>query len=322
MRALAGLVLLIAANWSASAAQLPNPKAAQIGGYEGQNANDNTGKPEGTAHIIPFIIQVMPAPLSKEEREKEKEKERHKAEHEAAALDAEQWVARWTFVLALVTATLAWYTGRLFRATRSIIASAEEASKRQLRAYVGIDDIEITLGDKVVQAQGITTRGEIGWTWEDTISVRIKNFGQTPAERVYIHVNWQPMKAGHQLPEDFTYNDSGVRSAREIGPTLSFDMIDAGSFVTKIIAIQEISDIQNFNYAIDRSIYIYFYGHIDYRDIFGDLWVREFCYHWVPWASPGRSTRFPTYHEHNGEKRKQPSTIHTVVSDTEGGGTG
>jgi hypothetical protein len=88
-------------------------------------------------------------------------------------------------VLALLTGALAVYTAKLWKATGRLIESGKVASQRQLRAYVGVDDV---LRDEHVEG-GVPR-----------VSIMIKNFGATPAYKLGIAADAQIAFAVDQVP--------------------------------------------------------------------------------------------------------------------------
>ena len=49
---------------------------------------------------------------------------------------------------------------------------------------------------------------------------------------------------------------------------------------------------------------LYIYGHVDYTDIYGSRWQRNFCYAWEPWSA--HNNGFTAYQQHNNEIEIQP----------------
>src|SRR5262249_51673089 len=76
----------------------------------------------------------------------------------------EEIVAVGTVFIALFTVILAFATAFLYFATRDLVEGAEDTAKRQLRAYVFLD--QMTIADPMGTPK---------------ISIRIKNYGSTPA---------------------------------------------------------------------------------------------------------------------------------------------
>jgi hypothetical protein len=91
--------------------------------------------------------------------------------HEAPTDWSGRAVAIATGVLALVTASLAYFTLRLWRSTSQLVSGAEITAKRELRAYVAPILMSVRSGMMGLQP---------------VVVITIKNFGQTPAYRLSV----------------------------------------------------------------------------------------------------------------------------------------
>src|SRR5258706_6905725 len=85
------------------------------------------------------------------------------------------FVAIGTLFIAAFTVILAFATAFLWGATRQLVKGADDTAKRQLRAYVFVDSVNVA---NVVEGSG-----------PPESRVIIKNFGQTPAYQVTC-VDW------------------------------------------------------------------------------------------------------------------------------------
>jgi hypothetical protein len=94
-------------------------------------------------------------------------------------------VAAATIALALITGALAFYTAKLWRATRGLVESGEGTAQRQLRAYVGVSEVAYE-----EQIDGRAPR----------VSITIRNFGATPAYKLAVAVDAQIAFAVDQVP--------------------------------------------------------------------------------------------------------------------------
>ena len=121
------------------------------------------------------IIEITKSPTIRVEATDKTEKQNDYA-------SAEWGMVYITFALFLVTATLAFYTARLWSITKKLKEGADDTAKRQLRAYLGISGIvinskNITALDRVIENNAEISR-------EDIITFNIKNYGATPANKV------------------------------------------------------------------------------------------------------------------------------------------
>ncbi|MEA3179418.1 MAG: hypothetical protein QOI59_2941 [Gammaproteobacteria bacterium] len=90
-----------------------------------------------------------------------------------------------TIALALITGTLAFYTAKLWRATRRLVESGEGTAQRQLRAYVGVSEVAYE-----EQIDGRAPR----------VSITIRNFGATPAYKLAVAADAQIAFSVDQVP--------------------------------------------------------------------------------------------------------------------------
>ncbi len=131
----------------AEAASNPPATATLYNGKQEQKKETDSDK-RGTKDA-PLVVEMIPA-------------------HENEKSFNEELIAYGTLALAIVTALLAWFTFRLWRATGKLVVGAENTAERQLRAYI------LHNNDEEMEHNG----GRI------KVTVRIKNFGQTPAHKL------------------------------------------------------------------------------------------------------------------------------------------
>lgn len=208
-------------------------------------------------------------------------------------------------LLALFTALLFFATVRLYVATRNLVTGAEDTAKRQLRAYVGIDDIRIestTAEDPKFRGRRHCERAAaIGFVHRDFIVLNVKNFGQTPAYDVtcFSHLAWT--RFPQRLPDGYLYErDVDVVSTAPVRSTLSRYMLEsAKTHATRTI----IFDPRPIKAARRRRFNLYVYGRIYYRDIYNCWWRTKFCYSWEPMHPSG--PRFIPYENYNEEDQER-----------------
>ena len=145
-------------------------------------------------------------------------------------------------ILVAFTVILAFSTIFLWVATRDLVESAERTAKRQLRAYVGVDEVSI----KVVERDK-----------KPFIYVRIKNYGQTPA---YSLRYWADIIIAPTFPDQSAFKDRTWCGESVLDPGSVF-----GIYSQKTDAL--LPDEAD---AIGRDTKrIYFMARIVYRDAFG-----------------------------------------------------
>lgn len=149
------------------------------------------------------------------------------------------------FVTAISTAVIAAFTVALFIATFLLWHGAEVTAERQLRAYIGIHAMEVTVSP--------FERGGFAFI----AHAELRNFGQTPAYEVVVQSN-----AAIDLPGAMPFNDvQGL--AKSAGSAIAFR--DAGMHVSQGWQISEADAV-----AIrDRKKNVFLWGTAKYRDTFG-----------------------------------------------------
>ncbi len=199
-------------------------------------------------------------------------------------------------VIAVGTIFIALYTIVLGVATQSMVRESREASKRQLRAYVGIDKIELVIPNVRNKSHVIPDPLPTGYAYADYALFNLKNFGQTPAIKTKVVVNWQPTIFGFRLKEnEFAFGDLGDEGE-------SAYVVDPGATQYALISFVKTEYLANIRDAMDKKLSLHFYGRVDYTDIFGDRWSREFCLMYEPWLIDGR--RFNPYGPRNRETKQ------------------
>ncbi len=171
----------------------------------------------------------------------------------------------------------------LFLITATAIAyktytTAAEASQRQLRAYLGLETLDLNLPSSKSSAL-LPNSLKAGDLIQDFVLLSIKNFGATPANKVSCHVSWINRQFAHSLEENYSY------------PDLDGNLPDGAKFIPAEAVIfpqttwhvtVAITDISPFRKAKNREETMFLYGHIDYEDIYGNKHTSKFCYNYQP----------------------------------------
>jgi hypothetical protein len=160
-------------------------------------------------------------------------------------------VAFFTMALAFITGGLAVYTALLWRSTSKLVSGAEQTAQRQLRAYVHPDSISIYDGSSLSppRMDKINVPGVV-MTWRNT--------GESPAKDVVI---WSKMAV------------FAIRSEAKIRPPASLQKQfpntlgrgipgNRSLWYKRALTAAQCEDIAS------GRLGIYFYGRIEYRDIF------------------------------------------------------
>ena len=190
----------------------------------------------------PLVIRGIPT-----ERSEEQARYEH---YEHAEKPINERLTSWaTVILAIVTTGLAYFTWRLWSATRRLVEDAEETARRQLRAYLGVSGGEI----KILNPNHLQA------------NVEIKNTGSTPAHHVTKAINADIRDAdnpgGFEIP----------KAAPGKWP------IVPGSFWTFRLDLTNVSeeDLKQIH-AYKRAVFVW--GRAEYEDIFGVKQTLEFRY--------------------------------------------
>jgi hypothetical protein len=206
-----------------------------------------------------------------------------------------------TGFIAVFTILLAFGTVALFCATRNLVSGAEDTAQRQLRAYVGVgaDDLGFdTPGENNPNYVPIPANPVAGQVFDDFLTIKVKNFGQTPAYDVIVFGHMAVMPPFAMLPDDF-FTRQAPFDALPSGPVRTF----VSRFVLQpqqmAISKHVVNDVRPLIAARQRQASVYVWGRIYYRDIYGRPWRTLFCYAWEPWHPPGE--RFVPYETYNGE---------------------
>ena len=113
--------------------------------------------------------------------------------------------------------------------------------------------------------------------------MRLKNYGATPAHDVVLS-GWVatiangPPGTFAKLRPDFTYPD--LWGEKEEIHEVSHVYLDPGRTNDSRNGFRD--DVPIFNPDIMKDHTCYYYGHVDYTDIYGVTHIREFCYRYVP----------------------------------------
>ena len=198
--------------------------------------------------------------------------------------------------IALVLATAiaasfaAYYTG-------SQAGIARDTAKKQLRAYIGIERLEVNAPNLSNAQYRLLPDANGIIFYADFITGVLHNYGQTPAFKVSFKVAFAkviPMFAS--LPENFAYPmEPAVIASYE-----SMATVEPGQSFRSNIGIKKPEIMVILREAQARSSYVYFYGFSKYTDIYGRQWRQKFCWAYEPWRPEG--DRFTPYKEHNEEE--------------------
>lgn len=173
------------------------------------------------------------------------------------------------WLLALAAIAFALYLARLLKSNEALLADTRETSRRELRAYVALDEIFFENGDEPASAQH---------------RLRIRNYGQTPASQMSIWCE----RASH-LPQEGVkpFYDAPVVDGQLLHPVQAFTLGLANAPL----------------YRIGKPGF-FTYGRIIYQDIYRQWWVTKFCYRY---EGDGSFVPHGDYNSEEGPFEKAPA---------------
>ena len=204
------------------------------------------------------------------------------------------WV---TVVLVAATIVLAFFTALLWHTTGTLVRGTVKSSEHQLRAYVGVDGISlIDLHLRTETYQLPDTKP--GSRLPHKIDVQMRNFGDTPANRVdFIATIW---KENAPLPNDDEV-DRLLATEKERCNSIPGAFIPRHSIFPAQTAPMQIylSDLIPFRQVLaDQLRNVFVIGRIDYSDIFDNQHTTRFCYFFDKTRDPGKEfAAFCRYNE-------------------------
>lgn len=251
------------------------------------NLNDQgTANQRGTEQA-PFVIEIRNA---------------KQPEHHTAAAQQQNkygWFEGWSIgdKIALVVAVIAFLQ---FGALIGTYRVMDQTAKRQLRAYVSVEDIDLDSPNIGNANYDTPIPNPPGYIPADAVRMTVKNNGQTPAHDVAVFLNWHPIEPFGQIPlgsalPNYITEENILNSSRQI--------LDAQRKFSHTIWIY--ASLAVFRQAMANQARLIFYGWIEYTDIFGVKWVRNFRFVWQP-NRTGDDRLYPS-REGNLEHRANPN---------------
>ena len=185
-------------------------------------------------------------PLNAKDHSRVSHQELTKGDRGVLGFSVESWIA-------IFTAVLAFATFLLWHATRSLVKSAEETARKQLRAYLMIPNV--TTKDSIAAVEIVAT-------------IPITNFGQTPAHACKFWIDYAvgeyPLKTKLQKDALSVSSSVGV-----VAPTSTFSAVIA---------------IPRNETPVRENTTLYIFGNVEYFDVFNNKRSTEFrFYKQTPW---------------------------------------
>jgi hypothetical protein len=187
--------------------------------------------------------------------------------------------------------------------SEATIDAMTDGSRRELRAYVGVESIIIDAPDMDAFRRGEYSSQDptvIGITARNFVRVRVKNYGQTPAFDTVIFCYWALAPQWRRPPTNiFDSNDTDSMPAGNVRTSVSKFLLQATQHHDSYIPIWDLNPMGT---AMNMEGELFLYGRIYYRDAFGKSHRTKFCFEWQPEIRNG--TSYVPYEEYNGEDDK------------------
>jgi hypothetical protein len=181
--------------------------------------------------------------------------------------------------------------------------NAIETSERELRAYVGI------VGDVILKCPLCDTtdiNNPIEITREhmadNVIEIDIQNGGRTPAYNIRLEDSFWSVSFGQRLPESFDYPIGSVVALPFPFPNTTTTTLNPQAMIPADLAFDK-SVITLIVGARRHTVSLFFYGNVNYRDVFKKNRTTPFCFEYFPdYPVPNRFVNCP---EHNSPEESK-----------------
>ena len=170
---------------------------------------------------------------------------------------SEFWPSIWGYRIKVTDSLLVLFTFLLWIATRRLVVEADEASLRELRAYVSAQ---------------IGSFGRISPSENILVGIFVLNGGKTPAYSC--RFSGDIFFADHPLPVDFRF----PRIPTPMAPTTLFANVPMGGNVIATNRFTQTQIVEALQAPAVGGRRLYVFGRVDYRDAFGRNRWTKFCY--------------------------------------------
>jgi hypothetical protein len=185
------------------------------------------------------------------------------------------------------------------QAAEDSVRTMEDNSRRELRAYVGVESIVFECpSEKNMESYTPLDNTVQPPVYTDYLAVTVKNFGNTPARDVCVRsaILEVPGRVMAGIPDNFDIDTALGTTAQKSHETVPRAYLNRG----QITVFKEVMhDVRILQRARNRESTVFQAGRIYYRDIYGRAWSTIYCYQWEPWHALGE--RFYPYERLNSE---------------------
>ncbi len=213
-------------------------KRTQEPRVQSQKSPQVTSQDKRGTNQSPLVIEILPAKDADEKTRHERESENKKAFNDMLMASA-------TIALAFITFFLAIFTGKLWGATKKLVASGENTARTELRAYVKMSHLESGLD---IDSSGMCR-----------MTVQVKNYGRTPAEVTDILLRTHILAKDESLPEIPDYSVMRVKKPLHAFLVTKEDFNNPEAFS---MDAKNVLDVGN------GTKKLYVFGYVDYIDAF------------------------------------------------------
>lgn len=270
------------------------------------NVTDNESK-KTESKQIPTIVEISKSPVIQVET-------KDITKHEPYYLSSEWWLVGITLALAIITGALAFYTAKLWKATKTMVDSAEATAQRQSNemeasiaeaarstsalkkiAEVTIDNANLMKGVLHQQMRAYIAV-EIGTATYQDKNLRfaanpvLVNSGYTPARNVSYSAKAAILSIENIPPQDLVIPENGVIIVNNTG------LAPRQQFSIQGVVENRFSDIEVIEIMEGIKKRLFVWGTINYDDVFGGHWVTNFCLHYFFYLGEDNKVKFNGYY--------------------------
>lgn len=276
-----------------SAVKVSEPQQSKTQTPEKPPAADQRGSKNS-----PLVVEVLPPSNANEKAAAEADDSKQKA--------ANDWhLVELTGILAAIGFFQLVVFGLQAHRLRQTIEAMENAERRTLRAYVGIEKIAFDIpgaNDSSYTPAPIPLPA--GFRFRDFLVVTVKNFGETPARDVTVFAYYTSMPPNERLPDNFFDQDSNntdVLSNAPVRISVARYLLQRGQSEISKHGLTTITPLREAREGRGNNIYVF--GRIYYRDAYGRPWRTKFCSQWE--ARHAGGARFVPYETYNDEDQNE-----------------
>jgi hypothetical protein len=176
--------------------------------------------------------------------------------------------------------------------------TARDQERHQLRAYLGVERIEVDCCSHV-------TRFDVQSPADaNVMRVWVKNFGETPASDVRVRILAATIPFNQPFPNNFNF---AIPASH--GPPVSFPFAEGSIYDLPteehpFLGRAPEIDFMAAQESVGKEI---IFGHVEFTDIFSDRRYVDFCQ--IYYRNLANQIQMDTCPQHNGEAQSEPDTI-------------